>query len=367
MKQNCRLVKEGDLLLFSHGLTGHRDSWLRIFARDALIKGRTIHFVVGVDHSNMQFLEILVQEFGQTLCLHSIHNGSHGIEAEILCLRSEFPGLTIATWEGEEWLKLLLKLRINLRILFMRPYIQNLNPKGAANFFIKYVFIFTFRHFSGNQIGLLAIPGDTPKILRNSWVDDVQSDYDDYKFQLSSYRERLRDEIGISSQAKIILVPGFITKRKNPQLAIEAFGVWMEKRPKNKYVLVFGGKLDKESERLVAKLQGKGIYALNRYLSKAEYFALLEEANLVLLLYSNRASSGVVIDAITVSTPVLLIGDKRWQNLFERFPELVARASRTPKALSNEIQVILSKHNQSKQKRQWREDRKDVIEFFNNT
>ena len=131
--------------------------------------------------------------------------------------------------------------------------------------------------------------------------------------------------------------------------------------------MLFAGKAVSETLALFADIKSNGILCLNRYLGKDEYFTLLAESHLVLLLYKNRGSSGVILDAIATETPVLIMGDKRWQNLIDSLPGQVNRASSTPSILRNQIETMLSDTVEIGLKKVHWETRINVVGFFLDT
>ena len=364
---DCIINSRSDLVYFSHGITGHRDSWMHIFLEFAVAKGKRIHLVIGFNDLNKEALYSLQCEFPQALCLHSVENGRKGIASEILQIRSRFPKILVVTGDGEDWLRLIFRLRTHLRVLLMRPYLQKNSPKAIVSYLLKLLYISVIARFPETKVALLAIPMDKPRIFRSYWVDDVPSDY--LKFQTDSKISitRLRAEVGIPEGSKIILVPGFITERKNPQLAIAAFKLLQNYNEENHCVLLFAGKAVSETLALFADIKSNGILCVNRYLGKDEYFTLLAESHLVLLLYKNRGSSGVILDAIATETPVLIMGDKRWQNLIDSLPGQVNRASSTPSILRNQIETMLSDTVEIGLKKVHWETRLNVVGFFLDT
>jgi len=361
---HCSIDPQRDVIFLSGGLSGHRQSWMHIFSRFASNLGQKIHLVTSRDALGLEWIISTQDEFPKTICLHLVENGRSGIENEVIRIRSDFPNVLVSIGDAEEWIKISLSLRNNMRLLIMRPYLQSYSPRGILNYILKIFLTWGFSKFHKTRVALLAIPMHYPRILQSHWIDDVPSDYQLYFDRLQPIFEKLRIEIGLAENSKIILVPGFITKRKNPKLAVEAFEILRHRGCFSDCVLVFAGRIDRETISGLENKEESGVYVLDRYLTKEEYFGILKGAKLALLLYQNRASSGVTLDAIASSTPILLQGDGLWRNLLESYPKIVIRASKKSFLLANQIESILTGKLAINHTEHHHKARLNVVEFL---
>jgi glycosyltransferase involved in cell wall biosynthesis len=245
----------------------------------------------------------------------------------------------------------------------MRPYLQELTFSGVRNYLIKFLvasFLMMMKH---SKVGFLAIPGDRPRLYRKNWVDELGSKRSISEDQAWRTLSSIEDEIALSENDGIVLVPGFISKRKNPELILEAFDIFSKNHKQKKYALVFAGKIDQECKEIFRRPKYQFAHCLDRYLTENEYSALLKSSKLVVLVYDNRASSGVIVDCIEVSTKVILSGADRWKNLFQIYPESIFRGRKSSLSLAEQFAEVLLKPKVKSQSFIWRENRADVLQF----
>ena len=360
---HCILNPDKDIIFFTHGLTGHRVNWLRIFVDEARNQERLMHLVVEDNTVDEGQLKKIRQDFMGSLCLHIMQTGSVGVSTEILELRAQHPNILISTWEAEEWLKLILRLKRKIRVLFMRPYIQVFTFSGIVNYLYKVMMIGIFSTFSGSKIGLLAIPLDKPALFRSKWIDELSSKRQRLDESGDKLFADLMAEVGLSQNVDLVLVPGFITKRKNPELITQAFRV-LQERNLNRCALLFSGQVDQEYKTFFYHNKSDSVFCLDRYLSEKEYSCLLLKSKVVILAYNNRASSGVMVDCIELARKVIFTGDRRWQNLYAAAPNFLIKGSRDPFILANQIFNSLTDPDTGEAQIEWRENRKDILQFF---
>lgn len=362
---NCVVNPDRDVVFFTHGLTGHRLNYLRIFAAEARNQERLMHLVMEPNIVDENQLSAIYREFIGYLCVHTIQTGSVGVAKEILDLRAQHPNILISTWEAEEWFKLILRLKRKIRVLFLRPYIQVFSIFGMIRYLYKILMIGIFSSFRRSKIGLLAIPLDKPLLFRSKWVDDISSKRKRLDESGDTLFAELMAEVGLAQNVDLVLVPGFITKRKNPELIIEAFKV-LQERNLNRCALLFSGLVDQEYKTFFYHNTTESVFCLDRYLLEKEYSCLLEKSKVVILSYNIRASSGVLVDCIELARKVIFTGDKRWQNLYAEASNFVIKGSKDPLILANQIFNCLSDSNLEDARIEWRENREDILQFFFN-
>lgn len=360
---DCILNPDRDIIFFTHGLTGHRVNMLRNFLVEARNQERLIHLVMEANTVDENELIYICQEFIGNLCLHRMQTGSGGVATEILDLRAQHPNVLISTWEAEEWFKLILRLKRKNKILFMRPYIQVFSFSGIIRYLYKIIMIVVFSTFSRSKIGLLAIPLDRPALFRSKWIDELSSKRKRLDESWDTVFTDLMAEIGLPQNIDLVLVPGFITKRKNPELITEAFRV-LQERNSNRCALLFSGQVDQEYKTFFHQNKSDYVFCLDRYLSEKEYSCLLSKSKVVILAYNNRASSGVMVDCIELAKKVIFTGDGRWQNLYAAAPNFLIKGSKDPFILASQIFNSLTDPNPEKAQIEWRENREDILQFF---
>ena len=361
---NCTLNEVQDIVFFSHGITGHRANWLRIFAAEAESQQRIIHFVMEASSSGEKILDSIREDFKVSLCVHISQTGSKGVAQEVLGMRAKYPHLLISTTEGEEWFKLIWNLKRRVRVLYMRPYIQEISFVGARNYLFKFLMIGLITRFKSSKVGLLSIPGDRPILFRSNWVDELSSNRGIPDGGNLLMYEELIAEVDLPRDVELVLVPGFITKRKNPELIIEAFRIFQEKYRRDGCALLFSGQVDENYKDFFHKNQSKSIVCIDRYLTENEYSCLLHKSKLVILAYNNRASSGVIVDCMELSRRVIFTGDRRWRNLYDHSRFFLIQGSKKPSTLAAQILMGLGNSENLREKVEWREDREDVLQFF---
>ena len=363
---HCSLNPNKDIVMFSHGLTGHRSNWLRVFMAEAKRQKRKIHYVMGTNLAGEKILHSMQHKNEDVLCLHISLAGSKGVGQEVLELRARYPQVLISTGEGEEWLRLIWRLRRKVRVLFMRPYLQGFSFKSLRNYVVKFFVIGFISCFQSSKIGLLAIPRDNPTLFRSKWIDEMSSIREIPNEKRLFIYENLLDEVGLPADAEMVLVPGFITQRKNPELLINAFTIFQKSYSRDRCVLLFSGKVDENVKELINRYQSESIFCLDRYLTEEEYSCLLSNCKLVILAYSNRASSGVLVDCLDLARKVIFTGDRRWQNLFNSVPNLLIKGRKKPSELAEQIWIGLTSAQKIHDRVLWRSDREDILQFFFN-
>ena len=289
--------------LFSDGLTGHRIGWLHILLEKCKLDGKTL-LLVCQDSSRLQD-STAVKLFDFFLC-DQVSEGSYWIESFILDIDNRIEG-ELLLWDGDNHLLLLLKTKLKFRVLIMRPY-ATMGAKSCLSYISKIIVLYILKYSKKHQFGLLKIPLHHPRILKKQWVDDeLPSDI----VEFSDGAEMIDFKSGSNA---VILVPGYISSRKNPIYLVNEMRKIQEKSPKE-LILRFTGLI---AENLVQEFEISSYHWLevrNEFLSREDYIQEIKSADLVILPYMNLGSSGVLIESLFLGKTVALLARRRFKTL----------------------------------------------------
>ena len=116
-------------------------------------------------------------------------------------------------------------------------------------------------------------------------------------------------EIGKSN--KLITVAGFLDLRKNPQLIYLTFQNLRAASGADIKLALIGKQL--EDWKDISRTWNKdGIIEINEYISAQDLKHIIEQTSVMILPYSNRGASGIVINSLTLGVPVVLSKNKNW-------------------------------------------------------
>lgn len=215
-------------------------------------------------------------------------------------------GAVVAIWDGDRYLLSLFLSKHKFNVLFMRPYRTTSSIFGYVRYVLKILSIFILKLHSNHSIGLLSIPQDRHFLFKKNWIDDeilLQIDTDAKKTRSSSVVFR-------------ILVPGYISARKNPQWIVKACEMLRDQGYKD-FILEFAGSIDSDQLEFLQEKQCDWLMINEGYKSEEEFLRLLSQANLVLLPYDNRGSSGIVMHSLLLGNYVAISKYRGWKNIAE--------------------------------------------------
>lgn len=364
MAIHCNVDSKNDLLFFSEGTEGHRLSWLNILARKARLYGKRIHLVLQNQNVSIEIRDFLTSSHGDVFCLHLVNGGSKDLASQVKSFRQNYPDLIICTADAEDWLPLLLQLKNNLRIVFMRPYLQTWSPFGVLRYIVKLMCVYFLHTQRFTNVGLLSIPLDKHYILKNLWLDDVDSDFQDMANEVLDSEFSLRTKFNLAQEVKILLVPGFVSSRKNHQLAVLSFKEILKNFPNQQIVLVFAGRISQSVAPEIVGREDEGIFLLNEYLEKRHYFKSILDSDCIVLLYSNRGSSGIVIDAVSCNRRIIITGGRRWSNFEQKYTGLVYKIELKLESISSAMLMSLANFADSWGEKEWRSNAQTVMDFI---
>jgi glycosyltransferase involved in cell wall biosynthesis len=87
--------------------------------------------------------------------------------------------------------------------------------------------------------------------------------------------------------------------------------------------IVFAGKADGKSRKLVSDSIIPNVVHLDNYLTDLDYAELLNSSDLILLPYSNRGSSGIVLESLSRGKPVIMARSRIWESASEHSKGLI--------------------------------------------
>ena len=360
---HCNVNLDHDLVFFSEGVAGHRLSWLNILGGKARASGKRIHLVLLNHNISLGNREYLSSVHDGVFCLHLVVGGRQELVSQVKYLRSIYPRLIISTADADDWLPLLLPLRTYLRVIFMRPYLQSRSLFGVSRYLVKLMCAYFLELQKSTAVGLLSIPRDEHFFLKKLWVDDVESDYEDMTKVVLDSKFSLRAKFNLDPDEKIILVPGFISSRKNHELAVLSLKEALTNIPNQRVVLIFAGQASQSVALEIVNREDEGIYLLNEYLEKSHYFKSILDCDSILLLYSNRGSSGIVIDALSCNRNIIIAGGRRWSNLADHYDGLFQKVSPNLNSITEAVQIALVNSPVSHDGNKWRSNSQTVVEF----
>ncbi len=292
------LHKDSQLILISEDFSGHRLDWL---IRLIQIVGERDLAVFALDASRLTNdsvdLEIDICSDFQSKYELIKFIGKNQVKA------------TLIFWDGDNWLFEILRLKAPIRALVMRPYLTSKSLRNLAVFLIKRLTMLFLKKFKSIELAYLAIPYCTVGKKRNYWVDD------DLLIDLEFLKVlRSRRSLNLGKQKFKILVPGYISERKNPKLVIDACEV-LSNYYQAEFELLFRGKVAETLKVMFASNKRSWVNVQDKYFSRSEYLELLNEADVVVIPYSNIASSGVAVECIALNVPLIMLQDYRWNGV----------------------------------------------------
>lgn len=309
-----RCMKEKCVILITDDFVGHRLDWLNEFNSKVSECG-LILIVITLDMNRIdsRFSE---RKGGPVFC-----NEFSSRSEVIKFLDSRIDSSqTVSFWDAELWIKELSKLKFRSQLLFMRPYASDLSLRAIVNFMLKMSSMFYFKYVRGHSIGLLAVP-----LNRRIFFDRNQV-YDELllgKYHISKAKTNLnRLKTTVPKLVHTIIVPGYISMRKNPFLIVEV-GKKLASTSDFNFRIIFQGQLDKEIECKLKSQSLDWLFVNDEYTTLENFLEAIHQSTIVLLPYSNRGSSGIVLQAQYLGKRVILSKNRLWKNVAKRSGESI--------------------------------------------
>ena len=297
-----------DVAIFAPDLTGHRLHWLRQILLCAEESDVNVFVYTccnlrdfeGIEHYGLNMKYLVFENQLKTLFARWYSEVEDG----------KFVGVV---WESDKILHKLVFARGKYRLLILRPYLEKKNFFGMLRYLFKQSLILFLSQRRALEIARLSIPYAHKESSGFHWVRD---DMNTERFiDLEKAREIPVEMNEIPAHAKIISLLGYIDERKNP---LKAYKIVDEFRKQSNY-LIFLVVAGEQSIRIKSQLleikNVQGLILIDRVLSGSELRGVIGASQIVLLPYSNRGASGIVLNSLALGTPVILQGGHNWRNL----------------------------------------------------
>ena len=291
-------------IFVTHNLGGHWSTWFQAFSE---------HHQIEIFSQNSALTRISKSQLKEYELNPNIHFQLAGnskwatIQSARKYRRSVGGKHAIIFPDGDKWFQYSI-LVPNARVFFLRFHIDALNPLGFVRYLAKYLFILASYFNPSIKVGILNIPFNQRKVFKSLWFDDKS-------FCTSNPDSAQKD---LERTKLDVLIPGFITERKSLDLVFEKLSLFGAIQ-RNLRLTILG--------QLEAKIPNEysnfSLQVKSGYQTRTDYESEIKNADLVLAIYQNRGSSGVVLDCLHLGTPVLITNGKRWQGLKEHFPNLL--------------------------------------------
>ena len=290
-------------------LSGHRMHWLDLVLEtfrdpDTIV----LHFPESNTNSVVNFLSKM-----QKVVQVRFHPDAGFVRSVISDVaRDDF----LIDWDGDTRIIGYLFARKRIRLLIMRPYLQRRSIPSICRYLSKMLASYVLSQKQNIEIFFLAIPGHNPKIFKRNWVNDFVSTIDEsilVREPLESPDTILREVL----PDKYFLVPGFITRRKNPILILESVKD-MNSSLKQNYGVVFAGTIEPSLEMEIASFSEAEV--ISRSLTENEIDSLIHHSAATILLYENVSSSGFALRCVSGYKTVILPNQKHWRHVAAQYP-----------------------------------------------
>ena len=217
------------------------------------------------------------------------------------------------SWEADRILHRFLFASGRYRLLIMRPYLEARDLFGVTRFLVKKILSTVISRYGLIEVARLSIPYAHKKSVRNRWVRD---DFNTEIFFNSLDNAAVPDELkSITRDHHIISVLGYLDSRKNP---LQAYRIFEQIRinGNQKTCLLFAGVQTDSFKLELSKIESKNnIIQIDRALTTGEYIGVIKASRLILLIYANHGASGIVLNSLSLGTPVFLRGGRHWRKL----------------------------------------------------
>jgi glycosyltransferase involved in cell wall biosynthesis len=221
----------------------------------------------------------------------------------------------------------------------MRPYLASRRLRNILVWIAKTALIWLLNKRRNIEIAKLSIPFQRIGKRSYRWVrDDLTLIPLRKRTEKDAIRKLPRELLDFS----YVLVGGFLDTRKDPSLAVEGFrGSDWSRSDRTK--IAFIGEMSPQYLERLRPMMGDDLFVLNEYLERDRYYAVLENASVIVLPYSNKGASGIALEALTLGTPVVMCNTKFWKQAYIATEGLLAISKPNNFDLSKAIDGIVSK------------------------
>lgn len=319
---------------------GHRIEWMRVFDTRCNSIGKKCIFLYP---KSSEHQTIINPEFDPSLIVCNEFDSRRDLVNFIDSIQIQN---WFFCWDADNWIREIAFAKQRISSLLMRPYLSSMKMTSVFRLLVKYLFFGFQILIRRAPIYLLRIPLHESRYLTRYWVDDPNYDLNDFDLEAKNFVLNEPRELN----KIIILIPGFISMRKNPVLAIDLCKA-LRKSFGDVIQLNFTGKVDIEVARILTDYKLDWILVKDEFLPRADYLKELRSSSLVLLMYENIGSSGVVIDSLKYGVPVLMFKNRYWKSLVVESNGLVIFGERSVDKLAAIVERVLISRNNVKD--QW--------------
>ena len=236
--------------------------------------------------------------------------------------------------DGEQWIRHLINTQFPARILIMRPFVSAYIISAILKFPLKFIALGALNLKRNIEIHYLAIPYYKPIFRRNKWVNDNLTTSDVSMEYLSPQ---------VSQEPFTILIPGFINERKKPNYILK-IAADLEAHFPNQFRICFLGTIDQSTKKMIDSSFLANVSYQDKYFSRDEYVKMIREADLILLLYTNRSASGIVMEALALNKRVFMQKSNLWVNLQKvSYDRMIFISSKREKILTQFLSFVHNK------------------------
>jgi len=221
----------------------------------------------------------------------------------------------------------------------MQPYLASRRVRDVLVWIAKTALIWLLNKRRNIEIARLSIPFERiGKRLYRCVRDDLTLIPLRKRTEKDASRKLPKEFLDFS----YLLVAGFFDSRKDSSLAVEGFrGSDCSRSERTK--IAFIGEMSPQYLERLRPMIGEDLFVLNEYLERDRYYAVLENASVIVLPYSNKRASGIALEALTLGTPVVMCNTKFWKQAYIATEGLLAISKPTKFDLSKSIDGIVSK------------------------
>jgi len=264
-------------------------------------------------------------------------------ELRYFCKQRFKPSLVIPIFvEVDNFLPWLTLRSINFVGIVMRPYLENSTLAGTLRWLFKLLLIYFNVYVRKNKLGLLSIPFASNSGRSLTWIkDDVTLNrVTDYITSNLSKSKKCND------YSENILVPGFLSSRKNPKFAIATFDI-LKMEFNSQMQLIFQGHTHELFSVNRIEDEEQQIKHIDGFLETNTFYGVIESSRVVFLPYQNRGASGLVIESLVLGVPVVIIGNKRWKHLQSLSNGMLSHSRSDPRSAARAVQGAISVERKS--------------------
>jgi hypothetical protein len=280
-----------------NSIDGHRVTWIQEIMRQSLDKAEIEFWISSSDSRKLSENQLEILAGGIDVPTIRIFSNFDNLKNAISSTVGERANVKFVSLDGESWLFYKLLFNMPLRILIMRPYLTEKSLFSFIRFLIKKFMIWAIFLKEKDGIRCLSIPGWTPNFFGNLWVDD---DLFESNFLLDSRPEREEKE-----NSNQVLVPGYVSLRKNPRMILEAVNL-IQNEIDCSFTVKFSGSIQDEVLEIISDFDKKLLSVSNIYLNTSQFYGLIKESLCVVLLYENVGASRIAIESLLLGTPVIM-------------------------------------------------------------